>query len=243
MAFHNKGDVLNTIKRMLLKISATLILSVMLSCTTNGVQSEEKPTVYGAVWQRGDFGSIMIRTYINRPEACLFQDVQVNRWKLDQGYHHGTYLISGSPLYLKPLSDYDLSIDFCGKIIEGTVQLPNNFNIISPANESTFQSGQDLEIQFSGGGKGFKFVVMVEKIYPEMLVTTHLSEPIQDTVYVIPSEAFSGNIVHMIKVFCFRNGILYENRILAADSNNLSPYARGFFGSWRMEFLHIYPEL
>jgi len=218
-----------------------LFAVIILTCKNSPVKPVNKTSLYGIVWARGEHGAAEIIANPDYPDQCLDNKIIFDGQELKPIYNHGEYLASIGDYKLRPFSVFTLSGEFCGESIETSVQLPDTFSIISPANESTRPPGENLEIEFTNGGEGFKYVVMVIRMYPELHAITHLSKPITDTFYTIPRESLSAGQVHSIVVFCFKNGIMYGNSILAADSNNLSDNIEGFFGSWRMESVRVNP--
>jgi len=232
------------VKKILSAFTVALILfvtSLVLTCKHSPVTPVDEPNLYAVVWSGIEGARAHVFTDLHYPEQCLDNSFIVNGQELEQSCDYRHYYATFGSEYIEPPATFSLWGDFCGKAISATVQLCDTFSIITPVHDSTYIRGRPLEIVWTSGGEGFKYVVYIIKLYPEFAVPAYISDPLTDTTITVPPDILSGHFI-IIRVFCYQQGIIYGDRILVQESNNLSGKAEGFFGSYRYRSVRLYPE-
>ncbi len=231
-------------KKILFILSVSLLLpgiAFLITCKNSPVRPIDEPILYGTIWARGNAATAKVLADLNYPDQCPDNSFTVNGKRLEVGYNHFEYYAGFGGDGTELPETFTLEADYCGKTVTATTRLCDTFSIITPINDSTFASGQPLEVIWTSGGEGFKYAVMVEWLYPEFVAPVLLSDPQTDTTFIIPAEIMSNRLVGII-VFCYSVCILYGDRILIHDSNNLSGGVQGFFGSNRFTGVWVFPE-
>ncbi len=223
-------------------IAAILFFSALvITCKNSPVKPIDEPSLYAVVWSGIEGARAHVFTDLHYPDQCLDNSFIVNGQELEQSYDYRHYYATFGSEYIEQPATFNLSADFCGKAISATTKLCDTFSIITPIHDSTYTRGRPLEIIWTSGGLGFKYIVYVQKLLPEFVVPVFISDPLTDTTITIAPDVLSGHLI-TIWVFCYRHGIIFGNRVLVQESNNLSGNAEGFFGSYRYRFLRLYPE-
>jgi hypothetical protein len=232
------------VKKILFILSVSLLLSniaFLITCKNSPVRPIDEPVLYGTIWARGNAATAKVLADLNYPDQCPDNSFAVNGKRLEVGYNHFEYYAGFGGDDTELPETFTLEADYCGKTVTATTRLCDTFSIITPLDDSTFASGQPLEVIWTSGGDGFKYAVMVEWLYPEFVVPVLLTGPQTDTCFTIPNQQASNRTL-IIKVFCYTTGLMYGDRIIRQDTNNLSGDMQGFFGSVRFQTARVYPE-
>jgi len=218
----------------ILGVSSILLFLVWLpGCSRDISISPSNVMVRGDVYRHGGGGIQVCLSCLGVPLSGA--DVSVNGHRLHELPTDGMYLVTQTSMSIEPGVTYELTVRVGENSFSGSAVLCDSFYCLRPEPSSEHRVGEPLLAEWTSTGNDYRYVVLIEQNFVEVVRQTYVSPVLQDTFLTIPAEAFDESGSYWIIIFSFQNGVTYHScDAVAVDRENLTRGALGFFGSCRL---------